>query len=288
MSWQRLVVVFGLLLMSQSVIPHPSRAEMPQESESDPDTEQSDSPLRRLFRESLKWDQVFLNDQSADSMTQRVAMRWANNARGSASGLTVLYVADGHPEVVCSIYPWDKHLVHEYDSLSRNRPIVKRDGRVAWEPDKPGVNFKTIPAAEPPGETAVARLRQMKALSREFSSTMLGWKADRSDREELRLLTQPLYRYECHRDDILDGAVFAFTQGTDPESLLLLEAVKAKEGYEWQFAFVRNTSGELEGRYQSNPVWHADRFPVSNDPKSVHFSLYRPLDASVLGELKSN
>ena len=56
---------------------------------------------------------------------------------------------------------------------------------------------------------------------------MLGWKADSTDREELRLLPKPLYRYEPKAGPVIDGAVFAFVMGTDPESLLLIEAVKS-------------------------------------------------------------
>ena len=240
------------------------------------------SPLRKLMDESLTWDELFVSDTSATPMTARVAMRWANNTRGSETGMTVLYLASGRPEAACGIYPWDGKLVHEFDSLSRGRLIAKREGAVAWTPDKPGVEFQAIPDADAPTEMPATRLRQMKSLAGQFSSTMLGWRADNSDRELLRLLPQPLYRYESRRSDVLDGAVFAFTQGTDPESLLLLEAFKNGDRFEWQFAFVRNTSGELEGRHRDMVVWRADRFPENSNSRSAHFSLFRPIDASIL------
>jgi hypothetical protein len=244
------------------------------------------SPLRKLIDESLTWDELFSSDQSTVPMTARLAMRWANNTRGSESGVTILYIADGRPEVVCSIYPWEKSLIHEFDSLSRNKPIAKRGGKVVWTPETPGLQFQVIRDAETPAETPSARLRQMKSLSRRFTSTMLGWRSDKSDREELRLLPQPLFRYDSKRKDLLDGAVFAFTQGTDPESLLLIEAIPGQERSEWQFAFVRNTSGELEGRDSNKVVWHADRYPDSNNLRSTHFSISKPIDASILADFK--
>ena len=85
---------------------------------------------------------------------------------------------------------------------------------------------------------------------------------------------------------MLDGAVFAFVQGTDPETLLLIEAFKKGSGFEWQFAFARRTSGELEGRHKDVIVWHADRFPENNNSRSTHRSLARPLDSSILDALK--
>ncbi len=243
------------------------------------------SPLRKLMDESLAWDELFANERSATPMTAKVVLRWTNNTRGSEDGMTVLYLADGRPEAVCCVYPWEKSLIHEFDSLSRGTLLAKRDGVVVWSPEKIGVQFQSILAADAPAEMPVARLRQMKTLASQFSSTMLGWKANKSDREELRLLPQPLYRYDSKRSDVLDGAVFAFVQGTDPESLLLLEAFKKGAGFEWQFAFVRRTSGELEARHKDTVVWHADRFPANNDPRSTHRSLGRPLDLSVLDDV---
>ena len=238
------------------------------------------SPLRKLIDESLAWEELFTSEKSTTPMTARIVMRWANNARGSETGVTVLFVAEGRPEVVCGVYPWQNNLIHEFDSLSRGKPVGRRNGAVVWNPDKPGVQFESIRDAETPADSPAARLRQMKVLSRQFSSTMLGWRADKSDREALRLLPQPLYRYEIKRADLLDGAVFAFTQGTDPESLLIVEAIQVRDKFEWCFAFVRNTSGELEGRHNDNVVWHADRFPESNNPRSTHFSLSRAIDTS--------
>jgi hypothetical protein len=242
------------------------------------------SPIRKLLDESLSWTELFANERSATPMATRVAMRWANNTRGSEDGMTVLYLSDGRPEAVCCVYPWEKQLCLEFDSLSRGTLIAKRDGAVVWQPEKPGVEFHSVPDADSPAESPVARLRQMKALAGQFSSTMLGWKADKSDREPLRLLPQPLYRYDSKRTDLLDGAVFAFVQGTDPESLLLIEAFKVGDRFEWQFAFARRTSGELEGRHKDKIVWHADRFPANNNPRSIHRVLARPLAAGLLSE----
>ncbi len=244
------------------------------------------SPLRKLMDESLSWNELFADESSATPMTARVVMRWANNTRGSEDGMTVLYLHAGRPEAVCCMYPWSNQLAHEFDSLSRGKLIAKRDGAIVWTPEKPGVTFHAVPDADAPAETPAARLRQMKSLAAQFSSTMLGWKSDKSDREELRLLPQPLYRYDSKRSDILDGAVFAFVQGTDPETLLLLEAFKSGDRIEWQFAFARRTSGELEGRHKGQIVWHADRFPENGNPKSTHRALNRPLDPLIIESLK--
>ena len=45
-------------------------------------------------------------------------------------------------------------------------------------------------------DPAVAAAGSPLPLAEQFQSTMLGWKADNTDREELRLLSRPLFRYE--------------------------------------------------------------------------------------------
>ena len=122
----------------------------------------------------------------------------------------------------------------------------------------------------------------MKALASQFQSTMLGWKSDDSDREELRLLPRPLYRYETTDATVFDGAVFPFVMGTDPESLLLLEAVKEGETARWRYAFARRTSGELEGRYHDKVVWTAARYVDQHDSRQSQFSLSRPIPPALL------
>jgi hypothetical protein len=168
------------------------------------------------------------------------------------------------------------------ESLSRGRIVARQAGALVWQPQEPGVKFAPIPDAPPPADTPAQRLRQMKSLSEQFQSAMLGWKADSTDREELRLLPRPLYRYEPEAGQVMDGAVFAFVMGTDPESLLLIEAVKRGDAATWEFAFARRTSGELEGRHREKVVWHAARYPDSRNSASPHFSIGSPIPPELL------
>ncbi len=134
---------------------------------------------------------------------------------------------------------------------------------MVWSPETSGVEFKEIPGAPAPAETAAARLRQMKVLADRFKVTMTGWKPDRSDREELRLLPKTLYRAQPGEPTgqdpgWIDGGVFAFVQGTDPEAILLLEAVRPNGRLHWQYACARATSAGLEARLDKTVVWAVD------------------------------
>jgi hypothetical protein len=180
-------------------------------------------------------------------------------------------------------------LVHDCEAIGRNPIVARRQGTTQnlWYPRTTGVQFADIPGAPPVEVTASQRLRQLKSLAEQFQSTMVGWKSDDTDREELRMLPRPLYRYETKEGPVIDGAVFGFVMGTDPESLLLIEAVKEGDGKDgnkakWQFAFARRTSGELEGRHRDKVVWKAARYPGMKDPQGPRFSVGTPIPAEFL------
>ena len=83
---------------------------------------------------------------------------------------------------------------------------------------------------------------------------------------ELRLLPQPLYRYESTDPDVLDGAVFAFvtSAGTDPEVFLVLEARKPAGSGEpaWQYALARFTDLNLWVSHKGTVVFTASLIPL--------------------------
>jgi len=203
----------------------------------------------------------------------QVAIRWRNPTRGGqANAILVLWVHDGRPAAAASVFALGQ-LRHEFISLSRTAGLVAHDGdKLVWSPTIAGVRFQEVTDAPIPAETPVARLRQMKELVRRFSATLTGWKSSESQHEELRLLPQPLYRYDLKaakttHPELRDGAVFAFAQGTDPEALLLLEAVaEGDHPPSWQYAFARATSGGLEAQLDGKLAWKVEQLL---DDKSI-------------------
>ncbi|MGI8980961.1 MAG: hypothetical protein ACR2FY_17170 [Pirellulaceae bacterium] len=267
----------ALLLLLTAVSPRFARGE---------DTAAEPKTLRELLDASTKWYEVSPDADAKEPAQTLVALRWANNARGSEDGMTLLFIHEGRPLAAVCVYPWAKRLEHDFESLSRGKIMAKRDGAVVWQPQQAGVTFADLPDAPAPEGTKTLRLRQMKGLAEKFKATMLGWKVDSTDREELRLLSRPLYRYGPKEgSDLMDGAVFAFVMGTDPEVILLLEAVKGKGAAKWQYGFARRTSGELEARLGEAVVWKAARFPTQNDQRLPHFTRGTPLPASIAAEL---
>jgi hypothetical protein len=240
--------------------------------------------LDQQFHESLGWYLVSVGPVSQVPMKPESVLRWTNAARGVKGESTLILWADvGRPVALASVYPWARNLVYDCVSLARNVGLTAReDGRTIWSPTMAGVTFRDFADIPPTGTNARARLTEMKSLAERFKVTMLGLKADQSDREEMRLLPKPIYRYKLDdgqtvHPDLIDGAIFAFVQGTDPEAVLLIEAIRQGNRTDWQYAFGRATGAGLEARLGSSVVWAAPRDYGSQDPKLTCIYFYRPL-----------
>lgn len=241
--------------------------------------------LRELVEQQIDDVQVFVGDDQKPAKSL-ITLRWANNTRGSEDGATVLFIHGGRPVAASCVFPLDRNVHHELDAiLGRDISARRRgDSDLLWRPRTPTAKPMAIADAPPPESSPAARLRQMKMLAEQFQASMLGWDPGDRIREELRLLPRHLYRYELPKEsDLLDGAVFAFVTGTDPEALLLLEATKG-DAPTWQFTFVRRTTAGLEGRHRDKVVWTAESRPDGSDPENGHYVLYSPIPAELLIE----
>ncbi len=240
--------------------------------------------LNKQIEEAIDWYDV-IPEPGVAALKPVAVLRWRNVVRGQeGEAMMVVWPHNGRPVAVASIFPWQGKMCHEFDSLSPESKLTARDkDKVIWAPEAAGVEFKPAPKAPPPAKTAPERLRQMKAIAEGFKATMTGWSADDSDQEALRLLPRPLHRYDLAgaKDPdpkLLDGALFAYVQGTDPEVVLVLEAIGTAEKAEWQCAFVRATSGGLEVKFGAEVVWTAKKHPANRNPKLPHFVMQRVLD----------
>ncbi len=192
-------------------------------------------------------------------------LRWSNPLLGSLHGSLYLWTDRGRPAVAASIHKWHHPFTqraNEFQSLVTTHLIGERDGETVWEPDRPGVEFRSFEDAGEPSANRGLRLRQMRDLASNFSASERERPTaakPNSTPTNLRLLTQPVYRYPAAQDEIMDGALFAFVAGTDPEAFLVIEARKRAGKYEWQYAPVRMTSMQaLRFTYRDREVWTSD------------------------------
>lgn len=191
-------------------------------------------------------------------------LRWSNPVAGSIYGNVFVWTHQGRPEAVASIFKWYSpftHMSHEFHSLSVGTIKAKRRGKLVWQPAGSGVEFADVPDAPLPAKTAARRLQRMRTFARQFTAR----KTDREDvSRDLRLLTQPVFRYKSPKRGVLDGAMFVFVQGTDPEIWLLIEARQTDKGHQWQYAVARMNSVKFVVKHQRREVWRVEIMPWRN------------------------
>jgi hypothetical protein len=232
---------------------------------------------------SVDWYDVLATADAEARLRPDVVLRWQNPVRTqTGASLMVLWTDHGRPAAMASIFQWDNDICHEFGSLSRSSKLVARNKTaMIWSPATAGVEFREVPDGPTPGETPSTRLRQMKAIAERFTAR-LPERNGAANHEILRLLARPLYRYDLKESKdtdprLQDGGIFAFVMGTDPEVILLLEAVQHGEDVTWEYAFARATGWAAEASLGEKVVWSVGAAAQAGNPKDALFQIRRPL-----------
>lgn len=218
----------------------------------------------QMFRRGEEEEELQLVSSPIQTFTNPVRVR-------DTHGATFVWTSDGRPEIVGAIWsvisPDDstqRRLSHEFHSLSlvpidsKHAPRTGQKGLVPdWTTSEPGIKPAVIPNAPPPAPSASFRLTQMRRLARSFEPSVPPGTGD--GQGSFRLLAQPIYRYQSEKHHVLDGAIFAFVMGTDPELILQIEAVESDSGNQWQFSIAPLTNLPMRVDYKGTRVWECLR-----------------------------
>lgn len=143
--------------------------------------------------------------------------------------------------------------------LAQPMDPIAVEGRlqIRWAPSGKDIVPKPLNDVAPVAQSDPARLIQMRNIARQFEADMVNNK----ERNKLRLLPQPLYRYPDSSPE-REGAIFAWiwTVGTDPEVLMHIYSQKVGEQNVWFYQPLRFTYRAVELRRHGQEVWRADEF----------------------------
>ncbi len=237
---------FAVVLAVIVVIPKPTTGQPP----SHEDDTQAKNVVRDFSQAAAATYEISVNDDTVLHLQKEPVLGWSNPVRNSKYGYVFVWTDNGRPAVIASIHlstrvGWR----NEFQSLTRKPIEAVQESRIVWSTKQPGIDWAPLDTDDAPADSRARRLTQMRNLARLFSA-----KIGKKNSEELRLMTQPLYRYSSPDDQILDGALFAFVQGTDIEALLLIEATGQPES-PWRYGFSRMTGWPVEARYRGKVVW---------------------------------
>jgi hypothetical protein len=235
-----------------------------------PEDPQADSIRRWNALYAARAKAIVAADDTPDAkpfdLFPKSVLNYSNPLRPATQhGSVHVWTEKGVPRVIGAIWsaedrdnPAQRNLSYEFHSLAPGPLRVEMENtNVRWEPRASGLEWVELKDAPKPPESRALRLTAMRRIAAEWTATGLT-----SEESQLRLLPQPLYRYPETVEGPLDGAIFAFVVGTDPELFVVLEAWKDTPGKTdgWQISPARLTGTPLtlkrgDDTLWSSPVW---------------------------------
>lgn len=206
-------------------------------------------------------------------------LQWSNPIVGEVYGDCFLWASEGRPVAFLSVYAFFEPTNNRrltFQSLSESPLTAKIDAHTVWTPDKAGAVWITLGESPTRSNSPAAQQRQLRIIASEYSAR-IAQANEQAEYRDLRLLTRPLYTYQCKSAQIEQGAVFAFVDGTDPELLLMIELVN-KDRHYLRFSPVRQHHRQLSLARDGERIWEAPKiappFPNPNisDPQGVYFN----------------
>ena len=211
-------------------------------------------------------------------------LRWTNPISMIADGIVGVYAHDGgRPAALAQffLHP-SKQWINEFTIIAESDVAIRRSGRLFWKPTEYVCKFTSLNRSPRPADKPVLRLAQMRAIAADFSAT--DYFRSGKTKQELRLLRQPVYRYS-EKGKILDGALFVFVIGTDPECCLLLEAYQDGKDSRYRYAVAPMSIFQLEVRYKDRLIWEIEpRSAAGADCRSYYAGGYTQEPGEALPE----
>jgi hypothetical protein len=193
-------------------------------------------------------------------------LRWSNPLTVVKDGGLAVFTRGGRPDVVVELQlHGEQTMIHEFSPILYDGMELRRDGRAVYKSDHGWFEFRDLADAPRPADKPVLRLAQMRKLAERFTVVdNFGWTDPQP--YNLRLMPTPVYRYE-EADEKIDGGMFVFAQGTNPEAVLLLEARTDGSKSGWRYGFAPTTIYELTAHLggEDDPV-------VWSKPPYLHFN----------------
>lgn len=228
---------------------------------------------------------VAIDDQGKETpaaLAEEPAHRWTDPTRAFSGGALWVWRASGRPVAVIGMERYGSWSL-EFVSVTAGR-VRAGDGSVRWAP-RHGVEFREIPDAPAPAAGEAQRLRQIRDLAKRFSARE-HWKGGDGQHYALRQLTHPIDRYSDPASGVVDGAIFVYAYGTNPEALLVIEARRqGSDPPRWSFAAVPFSHCEITLDFGSKNVWKClDKAAGrSAGPNDLYYDVLVPPRRSTVG-----
>lgn len=211
-------------------------------------------------------------------------LNWKNEIRfGQTNGSLYVWLRDSRVAVVGTIFshadrnrPTSRIIARSMLRLCEEEVVGEADKKAFWTPSKTGMLRGQKLAEIKVPESSAARLTQMRKIADRFSALIV--ERDGTERQ-LRLLRTPIYRQDQTPDPpsanpaTIDGGLFALvTEGTDPEALLLIEAIQTAEENHWEYSIGRFTVVSVRVSLDGEEIWAPARNTAGSNYDTDRFT----------------
>jgi len=203
-------------------------------------------------------------------------LTWQNPISGANGGVFVWIIA-GRAVALCKAHVNDRRRHYVESSITLRHGLqCSQSGSAIWVPEESTAVAVPVTDLAPPRETRAGRLLQMRELAGSFEIEDQ-WGEGQEELYQLRLLPRPLYRYEAPAEQVIDGVIFGYSQGTNPEAVVVIEAIETDSGREWRCQVSRLTGYALTARRRGDVVLDVPKMNNTTRTSSFH-NLYQQLN----------
>ena len=246
--------------------------EKPAAEKSEEAVKEAESILRKarvdFLVEAIKHFNVRVGEGLEESkLHPKPLLVWNNPVSGTRIGIMAMFTRNDRPDVIAQFsFINPTSVINEFHNTFGPALEMKREDSVVWTPQESSTKWTDRPDADNGAGTDQKRLVQMRRIAESFVvEDNFGW--DKKELHQLRLLPTPVYRYEHPNDEVVDGAVFVYALGTDPEAVLMLECVQkpaakeaatdkeAEKELTWRYAFGPMSIYPLTAKLNEKVVW---------------------------------
>ena len=127
----------------------------------------------------------------------------------------------------------------------------------------------------------------MRKLVQRFSVELDDGRTNEEVHRRLRVLSQPLYRYANAEEKIVDGALFAVAEATDPEVWIIMEATHRIDRDVWQYGVARMNMWPMKVQLDGKLVqtWEKLAWPLAHRGTPYTLCPFSPRVAVTAGVL---
>jgi hypothetical protein len=248
-------------------------------------TDDSEKSLRQAAEDHVRSLELRSAENEPIDLIEHPLFAFGDAARVHNYGTLWAWGKTGRPAAVMELWRDGKNGKRWMNSITLTSPqqvVLATPTSGRWQPTQMSQKSAPISGAPAPANKDGGRLRQLRELARRFTAHEL-WQPDDS-RYELRILVQPVHRYSDNID-IQDGAVFVIAYDTNPEALLLIEALGPSLGKaRWHYSLARSTHAELHVEFDGQEIWTCGRADTTNHGATKPYWLFvSPAADSSLG-----